>query len=100
MSAPERPCSGPATLTVGGAPCGKLATVVCTARDVAIPSRLRDLTKDMGPTQWFACDDPAHQGGVSTEPIEVYFDRLARKGAVELLSGLHGQEEPRWGHKR
>jgi hypothetical protein len=96
VSATERPCcSGPATLRVDGPPCGQLATVVCTARERAIPS-LRfamDLTKDMEPTQWFACDDPKHQGGVKTEPIEAYFDRLARKGAVALLSGLHPEEK-------
>lgn len=61
----ERKCTG----GPGGTGwCGKPATVVCSEGD------------ERRPSQWFACDDPAHhvgwQGVARTEPISAWIARL------------------------
>lgn len=65
---PQRYCNG----GIGPASsrgCGALATVVCTERGAPRPVPLPGL-------QWYACDDPRHQAGGSTEPIAVWFARV------------------------
>jgi hypothetical protein len=63
---PARNCNGGPH---GAAWCGAPATVVCTER-AGFPF----------PMQWYACDDPAHQEGGSTESIAEWFERI-RGGA-------------------
>jgi hypothetical protein len=56
----DRHCNGG---SLGSTWCGLPATVVCSERGAEHP------------LQWFACDDPAHQEGATTEPIDPWLVR-------------------------
>lgn len=74
MTTHPRKCNGGRT----GQWCGVDATVVCTStREDDGPERLVELfpaifqafEQQLGPLQWYACDDAAHQTDATTTPI-------------------------------
>ena len=77
---PARKCNGGRT----GTWCGRDATVVCTStREDEGPRRFDNMLEvwpgldvsGIGPLEWFACDNPAHQTDAKTTPIAEWFAR-------------------------